>query len=508
MHALVIDDSKPVRSILTKVLNGLQFQCIEAQNGVEALDRLSHMPRPTLITLNRHMPEMDGFELLGRIRRSQQYKNLPVVMISTDSTQASIEAAMRLGATDFIAKPFTPTELIARLNTLGLTQETSKKSEQQPEPRPSSSLDSHTNQYAQIDLEKKPIRLLLVDDSAAIRGILSKTLREIPGIKVVGTAADGEKALTFLEKEQVDIVLLDIEMPVMDGIETLRHIRKKYLRLPVVMFSSLTERGAKATLEALVAGANDYVAKPTATDKDSIVARIESELVPKLRAVYRPPAKNKDRGNNTASTKSTIPSLRNKKSQNISVIVIGVSTGGPSALADILPHLTVADAPPIVVVQHMPKEFTGHLAERLSKMCRHRVSEAHHGQALKPEHIYLAPGGSHLEIQKHGKEAKLVLHNGPPENSCRPSADVLFRSAAKIFHSDTLALVLTGMGNDGLQGCKMISSEGGVIIAQDEPSSVVWGMPGHVVRAGLADIVLSLDRIGPDIAMRICRQQK
>ena len=226
MHALVIDDSKPVRSILTKVLTGLQFQCIEAQNGVEALDRLSHMPRPALITLNRHMPEMDGFELLGRIRRSQQYKNLPVVMISTDSTKASIEAAMRLGATDFVAKPFTPTELVARLNALGLIQKTNNTNESLSKTQRSSSFDSHTNQPVQNKAEKKPIRLLLVDDSAAIRGILSKTLRDIPGIKVIGTAADGEKALTFLEKEQVDIVLLDIEMPVMDGIETLRRIRE------------------------------------------------------------------------------------------------------------------------------------------------------------------------------------------------------------------------------------------------------------------------------------------
>ena len=508
MHALVIDDSKPVRSILTKVLTGLQFQCIEAQNGVEALDRLSRMPRPSLITLNRHMPEMDGFELLGRIRRSQQYRNLPVVMISTDSTKASVEAAMRLGATDFVAKPFTPTELVARLNALGLIQKTINTNESLSKTELSSSFDSQMNQHVKNKVEKKPIRLLLVDDSAAIRGILSKTLRDIPGIKVLGTAADGEKALTFLEKEQVDIVLLDIEMPVMDGIETLRRIREKYSRLPVVMFSSLTERGAKATLESLVAGANDYVAKPTATDNDSIVARIESELIPKLRAVYRPPGTKKECGNHTASTKSPIQSRWTKKSQNISIVVIGVSTGGPSALADILPHLTVADAPPIVIVQHMPKEFTGHLAERLSKMCKHRVSEASHGQALEPEHIYLAPGGSHLEIQKRGKAFILALHNGPPENSCRPSADVLFRSAAKIFHSDTLALVLTGMGNDGLQGCKMIASEGGVVIAQDEPSSVVWGMPGHVVRAGLADTVLSLDRVGPDIAMRIRRQQQ
>ena len=193
MHALVIDDSKPVRSILTKVLTGLQFQCIEAQNGVEALDRLSHMPRPALITLNRHMPEMDGFELLGRIRRSQQYKNLPVVMISTDSTKASIEAAMRLGATDFVAKPFTPTELVARLNALGLIQETNNTNESLSKTQRSSSFDSHTNQHVQNKAGKKPIRLLLVDDSAAIRGILSKTLRDIPGIKVIGTAADGEK---------------------------------------------------------------------------------------------------------------------------------------------------------------------------------------------------------------------------------------------------------------------------------------------------------------------------
>ena len=346
--------------------------------------------------------------VLGRIRRSQQYKNLPVVMISTDSTQASVEAAMRLGATDFLAKPFTPTELISRLNLLGLTQETNKKTEEQPKPRPSLSGDPHTK----TDLENKSIRLLLVDDSVAIRGILSKTLREMPGIIVTGTAANGEKALNFLEKEQVDIVLLDIEMPVMDGIETLRHIRKKYPRLPVVMFSSLTERGAKATLEALVAGANDYVPKPTATDNDSIVARIESELVPKLRAVYRPPVKSKDWGNETASKKlmPTVP--RKTNSQDISVLVIGVSTGGPSGSRRDSSHISVANAPPYCSCTAYAERNCGLLAERLSKMCKHRVSEASWTSPATRTHL---PGtwGLTPRNPETSRRGQTCSHDGP-----------------------------------------------------------------------------------------------
>ena len=506
MHALIVDDSKPVRSILTKVLNGLQFKCVEASNGIEALDKLSHMPRPSLITLNRHMPEMDGFELLGRIRRSQQFRNLPVVMISTDSTQASVEAAMRLGANDFVAKPFTPSELTEHLSALGLITKHDEKSGK-PSISPPSLPDVSKSDGTQDNSIKKPIQLLLVDDSAVIRGILTKTLRILPGIEVTGTAANGEKALAFLEKTSVDVVLLDIEMPVMNGLETLRHLRKQYPKLPVVMFSSLTERGAKATLEALVAGANDYVAKPTATDNETIVKKIESELVPKIKAVYRPPHIAQSCAPETTSPKLINKTYSIKKFHKISVIVIAVSTGGPSALAEILPHLTVENAPPVVIVQHMPKEFTGHLAARLSKMCDQKVSEAKNGEALLSEHIYMAPGGVHLEIQKHGGEFKLALHDGPPENSCRPSADILFRSASRLFGSDVLALVLTGMGSDGLLGSKAIASSGGTVVAQDEPSSVVWGMPGQVVRAGIADAITPLDHIGPDLAMRICRQK-
>jgi two-component system chemotaxis response regulator CheB len=512
VYALVVDDSKPVRSILTKVLEGLQFQCHEAANGVEALDQLVRMPRPTLVTLNRHMPEMDGFELLGRLRRSSQFRDLTVVMISTDCDEASITAAKTLGANDFVGKPFTPSELITRLRSLGVVSELSQLPHRPRSDADVSSIASPgTISPTQPATAASPIRLLLVDDSATIRGILSKTLNAQPGLKVAGTASNGKKALAFLAEETVDVVLLDIEMPVMDGLETLQHLRLLYPRLPVVMFSSLTERGAKTTLEALVAGANDYVPKPTGSDTDAIVSRIESDLVPKLRAVHRPPAPTKKTPAKPAAQPKPFPPAseapQKKSTEKTEVIVVAVSTGGPGALAEVLPRFVGPATPPVLIVQHMPKEFTKHLSDRLTKFCNHPVTEAVDGQPLKRGDVILAPGGIHIEIVKDRAGCHLAYNHGPPENSCRPSADVLFRSAASIFGKNTLALVLTGMGSDGFLGSQAITATGGTVIAQDEPSSIVWGMPGQVVRAGLADSVLPLDRIGSDIAMRLRRQR-
>ncbi len=508
MHALVVDDSKPVRSILTKVLGELQFQCHEAANGVEALDKLVRMPRPTLITLNRHMPEMDGFELLGRLRRSPQFRDLPVVMISTDCDEASRTAAHNLGANDFVAKPFTPSDLISRLQALGIAvgHARIRTAVSPAATRPAASPTGPVAPAA----DSSPLRLLVVDDSATIRGVLSKTLNAAPGIRVTATAANGEKALSILATEPIDLVLLDIEMPVMDGLETLRQLRQRYPRLPVIMFSSLTERGAKATLEALINGANDYVAKPTGVAANTIADRIESELIPKIRAIRRPGSGLDKRLAVPVPMKGpTAPDRREpaNRPRKTAAIVIAVSTGGPSALAEILPCFTNAACPPILIVQHMPKEFTAHLAERLSKICGHRVAEATDDQLLTPGTILLAPGGIHIEAVKGREGARVKFNHGPPENSCRPAADVLFRSAAQVFGDETLAVVLTGMGSDGLAGCKAIAAAGGAVIAQDEPTSIVWGMPGQVVRAGLAETVLPLDRIGPDIAMRIRRQQ-
>jgi len=508
VYALVVDDSKPVRSILTKVLGELQFQCQEAANGVEALDKLVRMPRPTLVTLNRHMPEMDGFELLGRLRRSPQFRDLTVVMISTDCDEASMTAARALGANEFVAKPFTPSDLISRLQALGIAVGQSRIRSAGPPvttPPTASPTDSVTPAA-----DSPPLRLLVVDDSATIRGVLSKTLNAAPGIRVTATAANGEKALGILASEPIDLVLLDIEMPVMDGLETLRHLRQRYPRLPVIMFSSLTERGAKATLEALIHGANDYVAKPTGVAADSIADRIESELIPKIRAIRRPASGLDKRSLEPVPIEGpTSPGRREPatRSRKTAAIVIAVSTGGPSALAEILPRFASSTCPPVLIVQHMPKAFTLHLAERLSKICGHPVTEATDDQPLTPGTVLLAPGGIHIEVVRGRDGAHVKFNHGPPENSCRPAADVLFRSAAQAFGNETVAVVLTGMGSDGLAGCRAIAAAGGTVVAQDEPTSIVWGMPGQVVRAGLADTVLPLDRIGPDISMRIRRQQ-
>ena len=509
MYALIVDDSKPVRSILTKVLESLSFKCHEAANGVEALDQLAHMPRPTIVTLNRHMPEMDGFEFLGRLRRSQQFRDLTVVIISTDSDQASRTAATSLGANAFLAKPFTPSEFVSGLQALGISTETLKPSHTAAVTNPTAT-PAPTPVPPSVDAPA--IRLLIVDDSSTIRSLLTKTINAVDGMTVAGTAADGKKALAFLDHESVDAILLDIEMPVMDGLETLKAIRLRDPRLPVVMFSTLTERGARATLDALVAGANDYVPKPTGGDAAAVINRIESDLIPKIRAIAKrklrkqPPAKAVAPPADTQAPPSP-PRPPESRSKRTAAIVIGVSTGGPSALAEVLPHLVSPTTPPVIIVQHMPAEFTSHLAERLSKICGHPVCQATDGHLVQPGDVLLAPGGIHTELARSGKSVRIALRDTPPVNSCRPSADVLFRSSAQIYGADTLALVLTGMGSDGLLGCKDIVGQGGTVFAQDEASSIVWGMPGQVVRHGLATKTLPLSQIGPDIAMRLRRQQ-
>lgn len=504
MHALVVDDSKPVRSILTKVLGGLRFECREAGNGVEALDQLVRMPRPAVVTINRHMPEMDGIELIQRLRRSPQYRDLRLVMISTDCDAASVQAARAAGADDFVAKPFTPSDLISRLAALGVVAAPGTVAATEEVRAAGGDGPARASAVAVT-------RVLVVDDSATIRSILTSVVGGDPELRVVATAANGEQALARLQETPPDVVLLDIEMPVMDGLETLRRVRQQHPRLPVVMFSSLTERGARATLDALVAGANDYVAKPVGGNQEEMAARIRNELIPKIKAVHRrrdalPPQQTGPKRTALSSADSPGERPARGESRPIALIVMGVSTGGPSALAEVLPSFVGSTSPPVVIVQHMPAEFTGPLAERLAKICGRPVHEAVDGQLLSNGDVLLAPGGLHVEIGRAGARLRVTHNRGQPENSCRPSVDVLFRSAARICGSEVLAVILTGMGSDGLIGAGMVSAAGGRVIAQDEATSVVWGMPGQVVRAGLADQILPLDRIGPEIAMRLRRQ--
>lgn len=344
------------------------------------------------------------------------------------------------------------------------------------------------------------IRVFVVDDAAAVRRIVTDVLAADPGIEVVGSAANGLEAMARLERLGPDLVTLDIEMPGMDGLETLVELRRHHPRLPVIMFSSLTERGAIATMEALARGATDYVAKPNHSGGVAEAKeRIRTELIPKIRALVGRPAQG---AAHPAPAHGPAPAARSGPPGRVDAVAIGVSTGGPNALADILPALP-ADFPiPILIVQHMPPVFTRFLADRLSSRSRVVVREAEDDAVVEPGTVWVAPGDHHMTVWKDGERVRLRLDRGPQENSCRPSADPLFRSAAAIFGGRTLGLILTGMGHDGLLGAQAIRRAGGQLIAQDEASSVVWGMPGAIVAAGLADAVLPLPLIAAGLVQR------
>jgi two-component system chemotaxis response regulator CheB len=344
----------------------------------------------------------------------------------------------------------------------------------------------------------KKIRVLVVDDSVVIRRLLTDILGQDPEIELAGTAPNGRIALAKLPQVNPDIVTLDIEMPELDGLGTLPAIRKAYPKLPVIMFSTLTERGAVSTLDALALGATDYVTKPA--NVGSVAAAIQSvkdQLIPKIKAFCPSAQPAQTTSPIHPTTSSTLPRIVNRLPQRCDAIVIGSSTGGPQALTSLLTKLPAGFPVPIVIVQHMPPVFTQHLAARLNQLSALTVREAAGQETLEPGLVLLAPGNFHLEIQRQGVSVRSLLHQGPAENSCRPAVDVLFRSAASVFGPNCLAVVLTGMGHDGLRGAEHIVRAGGTVVAQDEASSVVWGMPRAVATAGLAQRVLPLDSI-PD----------
>lgn len=352
-------------------------------------------------------------------------------------------------------------------------------------------------------------RILVVDDSVVVRKLVTDVLSSTPELEVAGTAANGRIALAKIPLLQPDLVTLDMEMPELDGLGTLRAIRAAYPRLPVIMFSTLTAKGAVATLDALALGASDYVTKPA--NVGSVTAALDSvrrEMVPKIKAFcpwcVAGPAIPAPRSI-AARAPAAAPSVPRSFTQRIDVVAIGVSTGGPNALQQLFAELP-GDLPvPIVVVQHMPPVFTRHLADRLTAKSRVPTCEAAAGDVLRPGRAWIAPGNFHLAIARRHEDCIVQLNQGPQENSCRPAVDVLFRSIAETYGPQSLALVMTGMGQDGLRGCEVIHRRGGQIVIQDEESSVVWGMPGAVSRAGLADRVLPLAQLAGELVRAVRR---
>jgi two-component system chemotaxis response regulator CheB len=391
------------------------------------------------------------------------------------------------------------------------------------------------------------ISVLVVDDSAVVRRLIVDALGGAPDIQVVGTAGNGRLAQGKIDQLRPDVVTMDIEMPEMDGIEAVRELRKRHPRLPVIMFSTLSAAGATATLEALAAGATDYVTKPSNVGSVAAsIAAVREQLIPRIHAlagrrlpapVSRPaarpggavvpgrpglgggfarPGTTPGRSVPTgppgtermpapagAAPTGVTPRHGGRPSGRIDLLAIGSSTGGPDALTSVLLGLPTELPVPIVITQHMPPVFTKMFAERLNRSTPLTVVEAEDGMSLQPGTVYIAPGDKHLVVQRRGTATLTQLSGAPPENSCRPAVDVMFRSVASLYGAAAYAVVLTGMGHDGRAGAQELRAAGGEVLAQDEATSVVWGMPGAVVGAGLADVVLPLDRIAPALLTRI-----
>ncbi len=337
------------------------------------------------------------------------------------------------------------------------------------------------------------IRVLVVDDSPVYRKIITNALNRDPQIEVIGTAENGKIAIDLIKRLNPDVITLDLEMPEMDGLETLDRLKRSNSNVSVIVFSSHSYAGAKMTFDALEKGAFDFVPKPSNGSFSENLNKIFSLLVPKIKVCYL----NKSSVSLKKATKRDKPDIKplSLPIKRRDAVAIGVSTGGPSALKEIFSKLSLQISVPIFVVQHMPPLFTSQFAKRLDSLSPLKVKEAENAEQVKGGVIYLAPGDYHMELNNEDGKIRIRLHKGPPENNCRPSVDVLFRSVARVYNGKTLAVILTGMGSDGLKGARLLKEKGAYIIAQDKATSVVWGMPKAIVDAGLADKILPLSQV-------------
>lgn len=346
------------------------------------------------------------------------------------------------------------------------------------------------------------IRALVVDDSAVLRRLITSVLQADPEIEVVGTAVNGRDAIARVDELRPDIVTLDVEMPELDGLGAVEIIHRNHPRLPVIMFSTLTDKGAAATLQALSRGASDYVTKPSgAGSVHESMTRVREELVPRIKALA---------GMRRAVAPTPVVPRRRTVAEvpRPQVLVIACSTGGPDALCKVLESLPASFPLPVLITQHMPPIFSAQLAQRLDRLSPLTVREAADGDAVVPGTVLLAPGDFHLRLVRDGVTVRARLDQEEKENFCRPAADPLFRSAAQVFGRGVLAVVLTGMGQDGLIGARAVADAGGFIMVQDQETSVVWGMPGAVAGAGLADEILPLTAVAPRLVSAATRSAR
>jgi two-component system chemotaxis response regulator CheB len=353
----------------------------------------------------------------------------------------------------------------------------------------------------------KQIHVLLADDSAVIRGALGRIIEKDPVIKIISSVSNGELAIAMAQKKKPHVIILDIEMPVMDGLTALPKILEVSPQSKVIMFSSLTEKGATSTLKAFALGAVECLAKPSSAQDVGEGSDFQKNLLALLKNLVPEKIRIQPEEGDVRPTRAPLPPKTDQSAYQLrkdpmayrgkpAIVAIGSSTGGPQALFMVLKNLKDLDVP-IVITQHMPATFTKILAEHITLQTGIPAFEGAQGMLVEKGKAYVAPGGFHMKIVREDGELKIRIDNGPPENFCRPSVEPMYRSVIELFGSKVLGVILTGMGNDGLGGAKILVERGGVLIAQDEASSVVWGMPGAVARAGLCSEVLPLIDIGP-----------
>lgn len=342
------------------------------------------------------------------------------------------------------------------------------------------------------------LRVMVVDDTSLYRMLVTNALRDVEGVEVVGSASDGKAALGKIEQLKPDLITLDVEMPVMDGLTTLKHLRQQYPKIAVVMVSSLTQRGAETTLHALDLGAFDFVGKPDGNDVNANREALKSALKRVVQAF---------------ATRRSLQSLMGARPaapvrvprkvtalEKIEAVAIGISTGGPNALGEMVPMLPGDLGVPVLIVQHMPPRFTAALAATLDLKSSLKVVEGADGQKVEAGTVYIAPGGLHMKVKKRGTHTILEMTQDPPEHHCRPAVDYLFRSVADVYGKSALGVIMTGMGSDGAKGLAVMKQKGSHVLAQDEESCVVFGMPMEAIKAGVTDEQLPLGQIAARIA--------
>ena len=346
------------------------------------------------------------------------------------------------------------------------------------------------------------LRILVVDDSALYRQLVKNVLRDCAGVEVVGVAKSGEEALQLVGELAPDLLTLDVRMPGMDGIEVLRELRRRRSPAKALMLSSLTAAGAKVTTDALLEGAFDFILKPSSADAAANRRTLHDALAEKIEALRCSGGARTSRAKASRGDAELI-----QPSDRFEAVLIGTSTGGPIALREVLPAFPEDFPLPVLVVQHMPAQYTHSLAERLNETSPLEVVEACDGMTLEAGWAYIAPGGRHMKVLRRAGKPILQITDEPQENGCRPAVDVLFRSAALVFGGKVIAVIMTGMGRDGVEGCRLLKQQGAFVIAEHADTCVVYGMPKAVIDERLADSVVPLDRIATNVVRRVKRRR-